>query len=377
MRLVNFAFIAVFLILAQMTTVNAQQFRDPDIIGKPKTADDLKTGNALDVLTNFFQLGVGDNTGDGKTLYFRSTLFAIKSKVDTTLLIDYNFKKQRFARNLQFEFAVMANEGFKINSLSAGLTYAIINNRDRKNANFKATFLNDIKAEVANTLSIVDDAYWDSINKDENLTSKQRQEIQRKFVDGRKKYDSTGNSDGFPNDYSEKLRAAGVFDLVDKYKAGYDSLMEDIGKRALVTASAFARTDSISKKFNQANLQLVYLKGNKFQADIRTILSYKDTAVSITESRRLYFKGNAGLDIVLFADKKDKKPVLELKPNLEYYHVFEGQLPGEQRETFFANAELRLRITEKIWIPFTIKYDIERANFLGFFNVTANLGSFK
>jgi hypothetical protein len=41
---------------------------------------------------------------------------------------------------------------------------------------------------------------------------------------------------------------------------------------------------------------------------------------------------------------------------------------------FSANAEIRLRVAEDLWIPFVIKYDIKNSNFLGFLNITYNFG---
>jgi hypothetical protein len=44
---------------------------------------------------------------------------------------------------------------------------------------------------------------------------------------------------------------------------------------------------------------------------------------------------------------------------------------------FTANAEIRIRVLRGLWIPFTVKYDLKKSNFLGFLNVALNMSALK
>ena len=70
------------------------------------TANDLKSGNWQDVFSSFFQLAATDLTGQTKSLKFQSTLLAIRSKTNPTLLVDTNYIKEGFSRNFQFNFEI-------------------------------------------------------------------------------------------------------------------------------------------------------------------------------------------------------------------------------------------------------------------------------
>ena len=49
----------------------------------------------------------------------------------------------------------------------------------------------------------------------------------------------------------------------------------------------------------------------------------------------------------------------------------------EKKDVFTANADIRIRIIENLWIPLTVKYDLNKKNFLGFLNVALNFNALK
>src|SRR5688572_12827000 len=106
-----------------------------------RTVNDLKTGNWQDVLSSFFQLAISDLTGESKSLSFKARLYALKLKADSTLLIDTNLVKQKFARNFQFDFALKLDTQYHFKGFQAGFTWALINKRDSIAISFVNTAL--------------------------------------------------------------------------------------------------------------------------------------------------------------------------------------------------------------------------------------------
>ena len=62
----------------------------------------------------------------------------------------------------------------------------------------------------------------------------------------------------------------------------------------------------------------------------------------------------------------------EVKVYGEYNAIFNNLIADEKKNNFLANSDIRIRLTDDLWIPITIKYDTDKSNFLGFLNVTYN-----
>ena len=92
--------------------------------------------------------------------------------------------------------------------------------------------------------------------------------------------------------------------------------------------------------------------------------------------RRSVFKASAGINFSLFQGNAHKS-IIEFKPYLEYQSILSTTINNEKKDLFTANADLRIRITDNLWIPFTLKYDVKKGNFLGFLNVALNMNAFK
>ncbi len=80
---------------------------------------------------------------------------------------------------------------------------------------------------------------------------------------------------------------------------------------------------------------------------------------------------------IITASGNVNKSLVEFKPHFEYNYIHHGLYPGEKKEQFTANAELRVRVMDNLWIPLTLKYDLKDNNFLGFLKVALNLNAFK
>ncbi len=108
--------------------------------------------------------------------------------------------------------------------------------------------------------------------------------------------------------------------------------------------------------------------------DIRAAVTYADTVLT-NKITQVKFKSSAGFNMSLLRD--GDKSLLEFKPYLEYNRILRNPLPDEKKDVFLANADIRIKISEQLWLPLTLKYDIEKENFLGFINISLNLDTFK
>lgn len=368
-----------------------------------RTENNLKSGNTLDVLTNFFQLAFQDLTGTNKSFAFKSTLFGIKTSVDSSLRVDTNFRKQNFARNLQFEIGVHTSGNFKPVGMSGGLTYALINNRDRKEADFRnttyATALdqyhqgkykaeNEYRKLLRDSLNNVILPEIKSIEvklnnpdftQDRQALNRQldsMQQIRENVSKMRADFNAVTNGKApVPQDLQAAYDKIGLAELHQKVSYLYDSLMLEKASHGLLTAGLYARTDSNTSIFNEGNLEFIYLKGlggkRRIEADVRALIQCKDT---LTPDNKYQFGMHltGGANIIVLQSRYTHKSLLEIKPNLEFKSILSQQYP-DQENYFFFNMDVRLRITDDIWIPVFIKYDIKNQNFLGFLNVSANL----
>ncbi|HVE60939.1 MAG TPA: hypothetical protein VNA26_03920, partial [Chitinophagaceae bacterium] len=94
------------------------------------TADSLRSGNAKDILTSFFQLAFNKLTGPNKELNFSSNPFAILLKSDPDLAIDRSYYKYRPLRKTNFSFGIKLDTSYRFNGFSSGIKYALIDKRD-------------------------------------------------------------------------------------------------------------------------------------------------------------------------------------------------------------------------------------------------------
>ncbi len=380
---------------------------DTSQAGMTRTVNNLKTGNTLDVLTSFFQLALQDLGGRDKSFAFKSTLFGMKARADSTLLVDTEFRRQRASRNLQFEVALHTNDNFKPVGIGGGVTYALVNNRDKKRADFRNTdfekALDALQAAKRNAEGGYRQLLRDSLNnivlpaidadsarlkaaQDEAARNALLEDldslhaVKRELVSMRAAFNKITNGSADAPDALQKAYARNKLpELRKAANDAYDSLMENIAARGLLTLSLTARTDSNTSRFNEGSLELIYLKGlsgkRRVEADVRVRLHGKDT-LTPDNGYRYQASALAGANIIVFQSRRTHKSLFEVKPNLEFRSILSKQYP-EQENYFSFNMDLRLRITDQIWIPLIVKYDPEHQNFLGVLNVSANFDALK
>jgi len=373
------------------TSSKTQANTDTASIVRLRTANDLKTGNLQDVFASFFQLAATDLAGKNKSFDFKSTLFALRVKTDPALNIDTNYVRHSFDRNFQFNVSLRLDSQFKFNGFSGGFTWAAVNKRDSTVLSFigseddlrfkKSTkLLSDLEENYFYPLrnhNPNDAGYGRFIKVSDSILYSKVYRITKKITSSR----GIIVLDSFPEPFKSYLipDSAGLAGY-NILKYAFDKALAEVATKPLLT---FSLNSAFNKQsgFDSAQFGFVYLQGlvkkkKNIELDLRGNISSKDTLINQDHYRTLWnIKG--GLNFSLLSNNKTQASIFEFKPYLEYDNVLTGLLPGEARNMFLCNAELRLRITNNLWLPLTIKYDTQKGNFLGFLNISLNMNAFK
>lgn len=344
-----------------------------------QNSENSKSGNYKDILTSFFQLATTNFTGDEKTIEMNTTLFAIKAKADTTLITG-NFQEERFSRNFQFNFKLNLDDKYKYKGFTGGATYAVINARDRRLAVLTRTFYGE---KFENYRSIIEEILPELNN---NLSPEDTKKLTQaaETLTNNEKYDNKDNKfyDLIIEKFKEK--ASKIENIKHKDSKDYTTYLETleaneftkIDAKALWTVSIDG-TAGEKGKFNKASIGTIFLQGikEKSELDVRAKLIYADTLI-VDPVSRMEFNSKAGVNFKI-ARGANKVSFFEIKAGLEYNSILKNILPTEKKDVFLGTAEIRIRIANDLWLPLIIKYDIEKANFLGFLNISYNFGGFK
>ncbi|WP_264530803.1 hypothetical protein [Flavobacterium sp. N502540] len=340
-----------------------------------------KSGNYKDILSSIFQLGTSNLTGPNKSVEFNSTLYGIKSIFCENITKDIVFSKQKFSRNLEFNTKLNFDEQFNYKGFSGGITYAVFNKRDEDVVNFAKTVLALEYKFWRSELSKIYDKLVDELDKTDNkeLSANIKAiNIATSILKDKEfdKIDELSKSnpyfDQILTEFENRNKSIKLKDYIEKIHELRKDEYSDLEKKALWTLSLNGTTND---KGNNKKLTFgtVFLKGFKqLELDIRSNLIYSDTLIE-KSVQRLESRNSAGLNYKMF--KRNEQSVFEIKLYMEYNSILKNKLADEKKNTFLASSDFRIRVTKDIWIPLTIKYDIEKSNFLGFLNITYNFGN--
>lgn len=368
----------VFLVTVQ---VSAQEINEIKMRAF-ESAEASKSGNYKDLLSSFFQLAAKNISGENKSLDFNTTLFALKVKANEKYNQDIYFEKETFSRNLQFNFKANFDDDYKYTGFTGGLTYAIINGRDKQLANFTNTTLDSEFQKLIENIDAVQATQIALIYSDSETSEKAKAEKMASLQAARNAIinkTQVDEKDVYGVEYYNSLK--GKYDAdINSIFALADQYYKELEGKTLLTLSVDGTANDYGK-FNRVSTEAVVLQGIKdsnFEMDLRGKFSYTDTLD--TNLPRTDFKASAGINTIIgkkqYGNEKQFKSFFEIKAYFEYSAIFKNRLPDEEKENFLANADFRLRIADDLWLPLTLKYDIENANFLGFLNLTYNFKEF-
>lgn len=347
-----------------------------------RTVNDLKTGNWQSILSNFLQLAFKDIAGNNKSLSFKASLFAIKAKADSNLLLDRNYVRQKFARNFQFDFALKLDTGYRFKGMQAGFTWAIINKRDSSVVSFANTELDKYYSAAQESLAVAALKFRRSLIISGDTVPASKKKLYNEVMDKiRKVLDEKGfvAKSEYPAEFQAFLDDSFNTNLETADKL-FAKEMAKLRTAPLLTLSVNSTFQNKDRAFSNGGAGLVYLQGiktkrTKTEMDIRAAVDIRDTLV-VTTQRRSRFNASAGINFALL-ENKDGQSLIEFKPHLEYNSILTKPIGTEKRNVFMANADLRIRVFQNFWLPLTIKYDVEKGRFFGFLDIEFNFNAFK
>ncbi len=367
------------IILAMLLLVAAHCSYGQD--DRVRDAAELKTGNSQDVLASFFRLGFND-LWNGRQFQFSSSILAIKAKTNPNILVDTNYQRQKFARNMVIGIGLMADSSFKFRSALLHAKYAIINNRDKD--------LFKVSPELETLFFVTNTFFHKAMNE---YQSTHPLDSDLKLVQLFKTPASDGKrtpSANLPMAYKRilntllqspeftQLSQLALDDIPKNLDKRYAAISKSMEKASLWTVGG-QYIVSNGRLFNKAVLNTEYLKGVTktgkrmgLELDINANLSFYDSLAVVGTYRRTVLNSSAGINWIIYKSRQTEKSYVEFKPALTYYNVFGGLLPDENKSKFTFDGVLRVRITDELWLPLNIKYDPNAKKIFGFLNVTAN-----
>ena len=338
-------------------------------------SEEIKSGNHKDVLHNFYQFALKNFSTKENAIEFNSTLFAIKSSCDEELLLDTNFVRETFSRNFQINLKLDLDGNYDYRGFSGGVTYAVWNARDKQIVNLVNTQYGTLYDKYRTILTTQVKPAIESEFQDLSLGDKNVQtELLEAAMEAIANNITLTNNIYYQKIIDEFKRIADLPNLISYssyLQELYDLEIKEIEAQPLLTISS---EGSLSKegKFDKASLGAVFLKGfgkNRWEIDARTNINYADTITSENLARTAF---NTKIGVNYKAYKTKEKSFFEIKAYGEYNSILKNVLPDEKKDTFLANAEFRIRLNDDLWLPITVKYDIENSNVLGFLNITYN-----
>ncbi|RYY64659.1 MAG: hypothetical protein EOO13_18215, partial [Chitinophagaceae bacterium] len=229
-----------------------------------KTAIDLKSGNWQDVLTSFFQLSISNLTGESKAFNFKSTLFGIKVKADSSLLLDKKYIKEKFARNFQLDLSLKLDSQYKFKGFQGGFTWALINKRDSTVFTVANTAIDSFYMVAQDELQKAFIQFQSSLSEDNSVKAANLTLFNKvqKLIDTALAKNGFVNTKSYPKEFQAFLSEVYEKNSVTANKLFNEKLAE-MRRKPLLTLSASSTFKNERKAFKNGDVQLVYLQGIK------------------------------------------------------------------------------------------------------------------
>lgn len=356
------------------------------------TADSLKSGNAKDVLTSFFQLAFDKLTGPTKELNFKSNPFAIMLKSDPDLAIDQNYYKYRALRKTNFHVGLKLDSSYKFNGFSSSLSYALIDKRDSSTSSLLFEDLKSSRLRLeANDLQVRLDSVANALpvdqrrefarnmsaffNKDTPITA-----LPAAFL-SQVKAIVDSNATTFPV-IQNILNKRPKSNIKKEQRNVYDSLHNNIKKGLLWTISLADTTYKNQFAFSNIVLKTHLLKGlgkarpgSNWEFNILAAVNFRDDTLSAKRDlKRSILNFEPGLNWVV-RNKRNDQSFFEFQFSGSFLYHLGKTYNAEKRDSLMFNGTIRIRILGDIWIPLEFKYAPKSGNLFGFINLRANFST--
>jgi hypothetical protein len=297
----------------------------------------------------------------------KSSLYGLGRIFDSSWSEDRNFRKLRWARNLQFGIGAVLGEENKIRAFNSSFTLALLNKRELKRDFFLGTAITpDALSEAVENIA---KAFDKSINP--NLEKAD-------IIKFKKQIDDFTNTLDF-----DKLKGLLTDEEITKTKKKwemlskpYDSLQKKLSAAPLLTYSYEGNYGD--KKWSKLNNKMEFIVGfgNKKDSvrkyDFYSGLFYEmtqDTLNKIGTLNRKVFSAKVGINAVLLKAKSDGSSIIEAFGGAEYQNINKGFYQDEKKEGLKVDLTLSFKIAPNLYLPFQVKYNATTGRFEGYLDL--------
>jgi hypothetical protein len=356
------------------------------------TADSIKSGNAKDVLTSFFQLAFDKLTGPTKELNFKSNPFAIMLKSNPELAVDTNYFRYRALRKTNFHIGLKLDSSYRFNGFSSGITYALIDDRDSSTSRILFHDLErDSLGREADQLQIA------LVQVAMSLPADQRKEFNNNI---RAFFNRNAAFSNLPAAFQTQLKSIVNADptayprianfvnnkpssnMFAEQQRVYDSLKNLIKKDLLWTISLHDTTYKNEFAFSNVVLKTQLLKGigkpkagSNWEFNMVASVNFRDDTLSLKRDlKRALLNFEPGFNWVV-RNKKNNQSFFEFSFSGSFLYNFGKTYNTAQRDSLMFNGTIRIRILGDIWVPLEFRYAPKTGNLFGFINLRANFST--
>jgi hypothetical protein len=335
-----------------------------------KDVNKLKTGQANDVLTNFYQLAIKNVFGSKKELSYSSTIFGLLDSVSKGKYEDAAFyKKTRWARNVELNVTSRIDTNNNVSAYGGGIKIYIVNARDvtKEDKHLNST-MSEYESRLMDTLQIALRKFFGSprIAVIHSSISKYGEHFDYKKLDPEL-------IDTLKKMHSGIVNGSGLAAVINQYFTDQINLI----KKKPLWSIGGTYLHSIQNKNDTTTIKSDFLVGlgknnpdNFWEFSVSTYLQlFNNRAPQSTASQKFHFE--TGFNKIL-SENSAGESNMELKFFGSYDKVFNTTtIPT----TTTANLTYRYLVSRLggFWIPVTLSYDPDKGKFLGFIDLTFNI----
>ena len=359
--------------------------------------DAKKTGSSKDILASLFRASVNSLLGDDRTYTLNSSFLGIYQLLNRDGKL--NYAVERGLKQNSFNLSLAGNEEHDIAKIMGGFTIAVINRKDIKADSAKNEFakLNRdamIYAELLKEIKL----FLLNNNSELSCSALAMQAVMDTWNDASRKHDfstihpeirKTLLSKNFVNSLLLKnngINSSELQQALTDVLAGKDILHQEYQRIAKIYAQKLLWTFAPSVTYDRVNKQGEYTLASNATFGIFKNTAKKpwefeikaqfkvanDSTLAQSDYNDKPLSVSIGLNKVL-VQNKERESRLEFKLFTQYNRQF-GKITALQREDIFTlNSTLRLYLYKSIWLPVTLKYDVDKGKILGLFTLTANI----
>ncbi|MEE1946152.1 hypothetical protein VRU48_13600 [Pedobacter sp. KR3-3] len=351
-----------------------------------------ETANSKDILTNLFRASIDNLLGDDRTYTFNSSFLGIYQILNKKRQLPYD--QERRLRQNSFNFEIKGNDKNDIVKIGGGFTFAILNKRNitetsvgvelQKLDNYVSAF-SALKRGVIEYLDAkgISDDEMNKVRESWNEASRNHD-----FSDLDPKIKEALGSEGFVAKFvkkgsntNEQLQETlkSILEGKDNLNSQFQSVSKIYAQKPLWVVSPTVTYDRVNKQGEYtigSTLTFGLWKQSvqkPWEFEIKTQFKVaNDSTVSSPNYNDKPLSIALGLNKVL-VQNKDNESKLEFKLATQYNRQFGTGPTLQKKDVFTLNTTLRVNLYKTLWLPLTLKYDVDKGNLLGLFTFTANL----